>query len=93
MSDKTQKSEFGELFKYTLMGYALGLSLGVLLDYLGFQRSAVGQWIVRSFSGESESIFEGIYALRQRLTRAAGSMAEAYGWGKSFGMTFSWLID
>src|SRR3546814_793422 len=51
------------------------------------------QWLVRSLSGEGESILEGIYALRQRLRGAAGSMAEAYGWGKVAGMVFPWIVD
>src|SRR3546814_11310803 len=34
-----------------------------------------------------------IYALRQRLRGAAGSMAEAYGWGKVAGMVFPWIVD
>ena len=86
------EGEFGELVKYTIPGYAGGLLVGFLLDYLGFQRSAIGQWIVRTLSGEGESIFEGIYAIRQRTLRS-GSMAEAYGWGKFLGMTAPWIID
>lgn len=49
--------------------------------------------MVRTLSGEGESIFEGIYALRQRFRRATGSMAEAYGWGKLLGMCAPWVID
>lgn len=64
-----------------------------MLDHLGLQRSAPGQWIVRTFAGEGESIFEGLYAIRQRLRKTAGSMAEAYGWGKLLGMTPPWIID
>jgi hypothetical protein len=90
---REEKGEFGELLKYTVPGYAGGLFLGALLDYLGFQRSSIGQWLVRTLSGEGESIFEGIYAIRQRLSRASGSMAEAYGWGKFLGMTAPWFID
>jgi hypothetical protein len=74
-------------------GFAGGIALGALLDGLGLQRSAVGQWVVRTISGEGESILEGIYALRQRLAGAAGSLAEAYGWGKLAGVAFPWLID
>ena len=88
-----EKSEFGELFKYTVPGYAGGLFLGTLLDFLGFQRNPIGQWIVRTLSGEGESFFEGIYALRQRFRHATGSMAEAYGWGKFLGMSAPWFID
>jgi hypothetical protein len=85
--------EFGELLKFTAGGFLGGFLTGVLLDFLGFQRSPVGQWIVRTLSGEGESIFEGIYALRQRLRRARTSMAEAYGWGKLLGMAAPWVID
>jgi hypothetical protein len=52
-----------------------------VLDQLGFQRSAIGQWLVRTLSGGGESIFEGIYAIRARLAGKVGSTAEAYGWG------------
>lgn len=85
--------EFGELIKFTVAGFAGGLVLGVLLDSLGLQLSAAGQWMVRTLSGEGESIFEGIFAIRQRLRGATGSMAEAYGWGKLLGMTVPWIID
>lgn len=88
-----EKGKFGELLKYTLTGYVGGVLLGALLDHFGFQRSPVGQWGVRTLSGEGESIFEGIYAFRQRLRREIGSMAEAYGWGKLAGMVVPWIID
>jgi hypothetical protein len=87
------EEEYGELLKFTLAGFAGGLILGAMLDWLGFQRSAWGQWLVRTLSGEGESIFEGVYALRQRLRGAMGSMAEAYGWGKVTGMVFPWIVD
>ena len=88
-----KKGEFGELLKFTLSGFAGGILLGAVLDGFGFQRSAVGQWLVRTIAGEGESILEGIYALRQRLSGAAGSLAEAYGWGKLLGMAFPWIVD
>jgi hypothetical protein len=84
---------FGDLLKFTLPGYLGGITLGILLDYFGFHLSAVGQWLVRTVSGEGESILEGIYSLRKRLGRKAGSLAEAYGWGKLTGMVFPWIID
>ncbi len=87
------EGEFSELLKYTVSGYAGGLFFGALLDYLGFQRSSIGQWLVRTLSGEGESIFEGIYAIRRRLYRVSSSMAEAYGWGKFLGMSAPWIID
>ena len=88
-----ESEEFGELLRYTIAGWAGGLVVGGVLDGLGFQRSAVGQWLVRTLSGEGESILEGIYALRQRLRNRATGMAEAYGWGKLLGMAFPWVID
>lgn len=88
-----EKEEFGELIKFTASGFLGGILAGVFLDYLGFQRSSIGQWFVRTLSGEGESIFEGIYSIRQRFRDATESMAEAYGWGKFFGMMVPWLID
>ncbi|MHB1295184.1 MAG: hypothetical protein ACYC4R_09340 [Anaerolineae bacterium] len=85
--------EFGELIKYTAGGFLGGLALGTLLDVLGFQGSAVGQTLVRTLSGEGESIFEGVFALRRRQQHARASMAEAYGWGKLLGMALPWLVD
>ncbi len=85
--------DFGELVKFTIGGFAGGLALGVLLDSFGLQLSPVGQWLVRTLSGEGESVFEGFYALRQRFRRARGTMAEAYGWGKLLGMMAPWIVD
>jgi len=87
------EEEFGELLKFTASGFAGGLILAGLLDSFGLQRSSVGQWIVRTLSGEGESILEGLYSLRQRMRGNIGSMAEAYGWGKFFGMMLPWVID
>jgi len=88
-----EKGEFRELLRYTFSGYVFGIILGSLFDYAGLERSAMGQWLVRTISGESESIFEGFYAIRRRLSNASSSMAEAYGWGKFFGMIVPWIID
>lgn len=88
-----ESEEFGELLKFTLTGYVGGLLLGVALDGRGLQKSGIGQWLVRTLSGEGESILEGIYALRGRLRGGPGTMAEAYGWGKLLGMGFPWLVD
>jgi len=85
--------EFTELVRFTFIGFAGGLVAGLILDQLGLQRSGLGQWFVRTLSGEGESIFEGVYAVRQRFRKAAGSMAEAYGWGKLLGMPVPWVID
>ncbi|MBX6312556.1 MAG: hypothetical protein IRY99_06500 [Isosphaeraceae bacterium] len=84
---------FGELLTYTVAGYAGGLVVAAVLDWLGFKRNPIGQWIVRTLSGEGESIFEGIFAIRRRLSGAGASMAEAYGWGKLLGMIVPWIID
>jgi len=91
--DGPEQENFSELLKFTFAGYIAGLGIGALLDYYGLQLSAVGGWLVRTLSGEGESVFEGFFALRQRLRKAAGSMAEAYGWGKLIGMFFGGLVD
>lgn len=98
MSEETcepveHKGNFTELVKYTFVGYLGGLIAGAILDHFGFQKSALGSWLVRTLSGEGESIFEGIYAFRMRLKKTVGSMAEAYGIGKFLGMIAPWIID
>jgi len=91
--EEFEEEGFDELLKFTLPGFAAAIAAGILFDYFGYQLSAVGQWIVRTLAGEGESIFEGIYSIRKRLGKAAGSMAEAYGWGKMFGMILPWIVD
>jgi len=91
--EEPEEEGFGELIKFTAAGFAGGLILGVLLDSYGFQRSAIGQWLIRTLSGEGESLFEGAYSIRQRLHSAESSMAEAYGWGKFLFIPLPWLID
>jgi hypothetical protein len=91
--EELEGEEFSELIRYTGAGFVGGLVVGAVLDALGFQRSGLGQWLVRTLSGEGESILEGIYSLRHRLRGGAGSMAEAYGWGKLTGMAVPWVID
>lgn len=93
LDEESEGEEFGELIKYTGGGFIGGLLVGVALDHFGFQTSGIGQWVVRTLSGEGESIFEGIFAIKKRVSGAAGSMAEAYGWGKLLGMAFPWIID
>jgi hypothetical protein len=93
VDEELEEEEFGELIKFTAGGFTGGLVAGAILDFLGFQRSGIGQWLVRTLAGEGESIFEGFYAFRQRLRKATGSMAEAYGWGKLIGMAVPWMID
>ena len=80
--------EFTSLIRYTLAGYFAGMALG-----LGLQRSGLGQWAVRTFAGEGESLFEGFFAFGRRLKGGPTSMAEAYGWGKLLGMAFPWIVD
>jgi hypothetical protein len=91
--EEPEKEGFGELIKFTTAGFAGGFILGVVLDSYGFQRSGVGQWLVRTLSGEGESIFEGAYSIRQRIRKAESSMSEAYGWGKLLFIPLPWLID
>ncbi len=91
--EELEEEGFDELLKFTIPGYIAAIVTGLGLDYLGFHKSAVGQWIVRTLAGEGESIFEGIFSMRQRFRRKAGSMAEAYGWGKFLGLFFPWIID
>jgi len=91
--EELETEEFGELLKYTLGGFFGGLALAGVLDFFGFHTSAIGQWLVRTLAGEGESIFEGIYSIRQRALGKAASMAEAYGWGKLIGMAVPWVVD
>jgi hypothetical protein len=91
--EEAEKEGFGELFKFTAAGFAGGLILGAVLDYFGFQRNGVGQWLVRTLSGEGESFFEGFYSFRQRFRGSKISISEAYGWGKFLFIPLPWLID
>ncbi len=91
--EEAEKEGFGELLRFTAAGFAGGLILGAVLDSYGFQRSGVGQWLVRTLSGEGESIFEGAYSIRQRFRGAESSMSEAYGWGKFLFIPLPWFID
>jgi hypothetical protein len=88
-----EKGEFRQLVGYTAAGYIGGIALAIVLDRVGLQRSPLGQWLVRTLSGEGESLFEGAFAFRQRVRRASASMAEAYAWGKLLGMAVPWAID
>ncbi len=85
--------EFRELLTYTFTGFIGGLLFGVLFDSIGWKRSGLAQWFVRTLSGESESLFEGFFAMKQRLQKKRTSMAEIYGWGKFIGITIPWWID
>jgi hypothetical protein len=92
-AEELKEEGFGEIIRYTIPGFIGAIIAGVLFDYFGYQLSAVGQWIVRTLAGEGESIFEGVYSIRKRIAGAAGSMAEAYGWGKLLGMFAPWIVD
>ncbi|MDY7081792.1 MAG: hypothetical protein SXQ77_05150, partial [Halobacteria archaeon] len=48
--------------------------------------------VVRTLAGEGESIFEGVYSIREYIAGSTGSMAEAYGWGKLLGMSVPLVI-
>ncbi len=85
--------EFGELLKFTLAGYIVGILLALLLDGFEIRQNPIGEWAVRTISGEGESIFEGLYALKSRISGKDMSMAEAYGWGKFAGMLIPGVID
>ncbi len=88
-----EREEFGELIRFTLVGFVGGLGLGWLLDRLGFQQNPFGEWAVRTLAGEGESLLEGIFAVRKRLAGEVHSLAQAYGWGKLAGMTVPWWVD
>lgn len=88
-----EKEEFGEIIKYTAGGFAGGLLVAFGLDAAGFQRSGLGQALVRTLSGEGESIFEGFFAIKRKLQGATQSLAQMYGMGKFVGMIIPWIVD
>ncbi len=99
---------YKELSRFTFAGFLGGLGLGAVLDALGFSASAIGEWAVRTLSGEGEDLAEGAWVVkRRRRGRAAeaeegeedeekltgSEAAEAYGTGKVLGMAFPWAVD
>ena len=92
-SNEQDEGKFDELLKYTFPGYGLGLAAGIAADTLGYPDNPWIQGGVRTLAGEGESIFEGIFAIKQRLSGAVDSMAAAYGRGKLIGMALPWVID
>ncbi len=92
-TEREEREGFRELLLFTLGGYALSLVSAYILDTFNLQRNPIGEWIVRTFAGEGESIFEGIFAIKNRLLGGAESLAEAYGWGKFLGIALPWLVD
>jgi hypothetical protein len=91
--DREAVEEFGELIRYTGAGFVGGLAIATILDWLGFQASAWGQWLVRTIGGEGESVLEGAFSIRKWFARADLSLAQAYGWGKLGGLAVPWIID
>lgn len=63
---KTGVKGYKELSLFTFVGFLGGLGLGAFLDRLGFATSAVGEWAVRTLSGEGEDISEGIWVVKSR---------------------------
>lgn len=92
-SEELEGESFDELIKYTGGGFVGGLALAAILDCFGLQRNPIGEWLVRTLAGEGESILEGAFSIGRRIRGTAGSMAEAYGWGKLIGMAIPWIID
>ena len=88
-----EREEFGELIKFTFAGFLGSLFLGWILDSAGVRKNPIGEWAVRTLAGEGESIMEGIFALKKRISGSAGSLAQAYGLGKLLGMVFPWIVD
>ncbi len=88
-----EESNFKELLGFTLCGYGFGIFFGVFFDWLKYPRYWFTEWLVRVFSGEGESIFEGVFSIRQRFLKKKSSFAEAYGWGKFLGIFFPWFVD
>ncbi|HIH40777.1 MAG TPA: hypothetical protein HA221_04380 [Halobacteria archaeon] len=88
-----EDNDFSEIIRYTVPGYIISLILGTFLDFFEFKLHTAGQIIIRLFAGEGESIFEGFFAIKKRLSNSKITMAEAYGWGKMIGMSFPIVLD
>lgn len=73
---RTGVKGYKELSLFTFVGFAGGLGLGALLDTLGFSTSAIGEWAVRTLSGEGEDLAEGAWVLRSRLRRRERAESE-----------------
>ena len=73
---RTGVKGYKEISLFTFVGFAGGLGLGALLDALGFSASAIGEWAVRTISGEGEDLSEGAWVLRSRLRRKNGKAQE-----------------
>lgn len=73
---RTGVKGYKELSLFTFVGFAGGLGLGAVLDGLGFSASAIGEWAVRTLSGEGEDLAEGAWVLRSRLRRRGSKEQE-----------------
>jgi hypothetical protein len=85
--------EFSELIKYTIPGYILGLLAGIFLDFQGYQRSRWDSGLSGLLQEKGRAFLKGFFPYASAFERLRGSMAEAYGWGKFFGLAFPWAID
>lgn len=74
-----EEEGFGELIYYTIPGFVGGLFFGYLLDFFGYNTSALGQWFVRTLSGEGETILEGVYSINKKIKGHAASLSTVYG--------------
>jgi hypothetical protein len=74
---RTGVKGYKELSLFTFVGFVGGLGLGAVLDALGFSTSAIGEWAVRTLSGEGEDLAEGAWVLRSKLRRRERTQAEA----------------
>lgn len=76
---RTGVKGYKELSLFTFVGFVGGLGLGAVLDALGFSASAIGEWAVRTLSGEGEDLAEGAWVLRSRLRRRQSKEQEEPG--------------
>jgi hypothetical protein len=74
---RTGVKGYKELSLFTFVGFFGGLVLGAVLDALGLSTSAIGEWAVRTLSGEGEDLAEGAWVLRSKLRRRERTQAEA----------------
>ena len=72
---RTGVKGYKEISLFTFVGFAGGLGLGALLDAFGASTSAIGEWAVRTISGEGEDIAEGAWVLRKTAAAQRSSHA------------------
>jgi hypothetical protein len=73
---RTGVKGYKEISLFTFVGFIGGLGLGAALDALGFSTSAIGEWAVRTISGEGEDLAEGAWVLKNRLQRRKAKAQE-----------------